>query len=69
MSKYNLFKGSFDFTSEPLWFRLLLIAMHYLTWIIILLIVKEWIIPVYGAVKISGFSLSDIIKAFKSRSP
>jgi len=45
-SAYNLLKGSFEFTDEPLWFRLVLCIGLLLFYIVVVVALSRYALPV-----------------------
>lgn len=68
-SQYDFFKGKFNFTNEPLWFRLTLISIFVGFIIGVVLILRVWAIPFWTANFIAGMKSSGLINLFKGRSP
>jgi hypothetical protein len=53
-SSYDLFRGRFRFRDEPLWFRLVLVALLLGTLVTVIWLLPHWVPPVWLIGKVHG---------------
>jgi len=68
-SAYKLLKGEFNFTDEPLWFRMIMYLITAAFFFAIVWALHKWAIPAFIANKLSGLKWAGLAKFIKSRSP
>lgn len=64
-SQYDFFKGKFNFTNEPLWFRLVVFLIFVAFIIGIGIVLRTWAIPFWTANFVPGLNLFQL----KGRGP
>lgn len=65
----NLIKGKVSFTNEPLWYRLIVIALIAIFIICVIYLLKSWTFPTIVAKGLSGIKLKELFKFGKGKSP
>ncbi|OQP51920.1 hypothetical protein [Niastella populi] len=60
-SIYDL-RGKFQFTTEKLWFRLVIYVVTAIFWLGVVYALREWSIPALALKGISGASIGNILK-------
>ena len=68
-SSVSLLRGSVSFTTEPLWYRLVVVFMMGAFLLGMIWVLKEWAIPALAAKGLSGFGVRDLFKFSKGKLP
>ena len=68
-SIYEFLKVKVSFTSEPLWFRLVVIALALGFYIALIWALQKWALPTLVLNKLTGIKWLDVLKFGKGRSP
>lgn len=68
-SRYNILKGDFIFTDEPLWFRLVICLLPLVLVVVGIWALHKWAIPAFILKKLGSIKWLEFLKIWKGRSP
>jgi hypothetical protein len=69
LSRYNILKGDFTFTDEPLLFRLIICLLPIVLVVVGIWALHHWAIPVFIVKKLGSIKWLEFLKFCEGRSP